>query len=418
MLKRTGKYDSRTLKKTRPGPPGKFKIRWGRLGLLLLAVLAVFGLVGLLAIKKEVVEDETDSRDLTCLSRCAVNRIGDAEIGYVPRESPVTLDIEPITFSYDGNRIDVTIPRDYRGEPAVGPSALIDYDSLRVLWSYHGHQEGRIASMTKMMLMFTAYALVDSGAISLFDTVEVTDVAPLMGGSQAYLDRGERYTVSQLLSAIAVCSANDAAYLLAEHIGNLHDSTGVPGGVRLMNHFAKRIGLIRSKFYNAHGLPPARSWSRVLENGIAIQRYKRRDMVVATQANTSTPIEMAKLGSAICSYPRLLLYSNIMRADFWDADSARVFGPYAMNNHFKPVERLDIDGIKTGYTSGAGYCVTASAKRRGRRLIAVVFEANSQDVRDDFVIKILETAFDSLGIPPDTIAQPDTTTESEGEIGG
>ena len=361
--------------------------------------------------KEPVIEDEITVEYI--LPRTASNKVGDPEIGYIPRDTLQPLNIEPIAFTYDGDIIDVTIPRDYRGDPTVGQSCLVDYNNRKVIWSYHGNEEGQIASMTKMMLMFATYALVDSGVICLYDTVDVSDEAPLMGGSQAYLDRGERYTVAQLMTAVAVCSANDAAYLLAQYLGDIHDSTGVYGGIRLINEFGTRLGLRRTKIFNAHGLPPARSWNRGLGDGVAIQKYKGRDMVVAMEANRSTPIEMAKVGIAFCQYPRLLLYTNILRGDLWDADSSRHFGPYKMNNHFKPIRRADVDGIKTGYTRGAGFCVTASAERSGQRLIAVVFGAKSQDIRDKFIVQLCETAFDSLGIPIDTIPDDTTTIELE-----
>ncbi len=414
MLRRTGKYELQTRKRAPKSP--RYKIRWGRIAVITAGILLLFLAIRFFPSFSTVAEEPAIEEEITVeyvLPRSASNKIGDPEVGYIPRDSLQPLNIEPIAFSYDGDVIDVTIPRDYRGETTIGQSCLVDYNNNRVLWSYHGNEEGQIASMTKMMLMFTAYALVDSGVISLFDTVDVSDEAPLMGGSQAYLDRGERYTVAQLMTAVAVCSANDAAYLLAQYIGDIDDSSGVYGGVRLMNYFGRRMGLRRTHFFNAHGLPPARSWYKNLGEGVAVQKYKKRDMIVAIEANRSTPIEMAKLGAAYCDYPRLLLYSNILRGDFWDADSSRVFGPYKMNNHFKPIRRADVDGIKTGYTSGAGFCVTASAERSGQRLIAVVFGAKSQEIRDKFIVQLFETAFDSLGIPLDTIPDDTTSTELE-----
>jgi D-alanyl-D-alanine carboxypeptidase len=413
MLRRTGQYDLDN-RKVRRSP--EYKFRWGRAVLLLFAVVVVVIVVlGLKSsggiVPKFVVQPEEPEEFV--IPRKASNAIGDAEIGYIPRETPKPLKIEPIKFTYDGDRIEIKIPKDHKGEPTIGQSCLVDYDNKKIIWSYRGHEEGQIASMTKMMLLYTAFALVDSGVICLFDTVAVSDEAPLMGGSQVYIDRGERYTVSQLLSAIAGSSANDAAYLLSQYLGDLEDSSGVYGGIRLMNSFAARLGLGKTQFYNAHGLPPARSWTKELGDGVAIQRYKQRDLVVAMEANYSTPIEMAKLGAAICEYPRLLRYTNIGSGDFWDADSSRIFGPHKINNHFRPIRRLDVDGIKTGYTRGAGFCVTATAERAGRRLIAVVFGATTQQIRDKFVVDLFETAFDSLGIPMESILESDHTAEAD-----
>jgi D-alanyl-D-alanine carboxypeptidase (penicillin-binding protein 5/6) len=336
-----------------------------------------------------------------------VNKIGDADSGYIPRSEIRKLDISQIEINAGRNILDIQIPCDRKGLPRIGPSVLVDYDSMKIIWGFRANEIGQIASMTKMMLMFVTFALADSGVFSLLDTVKVTDEAPLMGGSQAYLDRGEEYTISQLLSGIAVCSANDAAYLLAQFISG----GDISKTIELMNNFGTRLGLKNTKFYNAHGLPPARS-GKDIADGVAIQKYKKRNIYVAKKPNKSTPIEMAKLAVAFCRYPRLLLYTNISIDSLWDANMERPFGPYLMNNHFKAVKDPYIDGIKTGYTVGAGYCVTASAIKNGRRLIAVVFDAQTQDLRDNFIRKLFDTAFDSLGIK-DSLTDTISTSESK-----
>ena len=186
----------------------------------------------------------------------------------------VTHEDGKIKFSYDGNKFSMKIPRSRNGLPAIPRAILVDADNHEILYEYHGNSTGQIASVTKLMLMYYVYSLIDSGVVSLSDTVYVTDEAPLMGGSQAYLDRGERYSVEELLKAIAIGSANDAAYLMAQYVG--HGS--VISTIRNMNSKAREMGLKKTKFYNVHGLPPSRGTGKEqIEDGIIVQRFKRRN---------------------------------------------------------------------------------------------------------------------------------------------
>jgi len=299
--------------------------------------------------------------------------------------------LTPISIRDGKNLFSMEIPS-FKNKPLISSGVLVDVDSMKIIWSLNPYEVGEIASMTKIMLMLATFNLIDSGYISLSDTVYVTDEAPLMGGSQAYLDRGERYSVDELLKAIAVGSANDAAYLLAHFIGN----DDVVKAIDYMNSIAQRLELKNTKFYNVHGLPPTRN-AVYIKDGIGKQKFKRRDLIVATKANTSTPIEMAKLGVLFCKFPELLKYTNIVADSVWDLDLKRP-QTYLLNNHFRPISKDYIDGIKTGFTCKAGYCVTASALKNNRRLIAVVFNCQSEKLRDKFVVNLFDEAYKSLGI--------------------
>ncbi|MFP4458878.1 MAG: D-alanyl-D-alanine carboxypeptidase family protein [Candidatus Zixiibacteriota bacterium] len=310
----------------------------------------------------------------------------------------------PVKLKNPGPAFYVEIPKDYKGQNLITQAALVDVDSLRILWHYRGTKVGQIASMTKMMLSLVVYVYADSGFISFNDTVNVTDEAPLMGGSQAYLDRGERYHVNDLVRAVTVSSSNDASYLLAQYLGN----NDVSATVGIMNHFADELKLRKTKFYNVHGLPPTKSKAvEYLGHGIAKQRYKGREMYVATKPNVSTPLEMAKLGIAITRLPQLYKWSSIRLDSLYDVDCARLHGAYCLRNHFKIIGQDSIDGIKTGFTNDAGFCVTASAKRNGRRLIAVVFGAKYQDTRDNFVRVLFDRGFAYIR---EKEPRPDSTT--------
>ncbi len=302
-----------------------------------------------------------------------------------------------IRLGYDGNKISVSVPRNKDGTPAVPRAILVDADSLDIIWEYHGNDPGQLASVTKLMLMYYAYALIDSGIISLDDTVYVTDEAPLMGGSQAYLDRGERYTIEELLKALAIGSANDAAYLLGQHLGD----GSIIATIRNMNRMGRELGLTRTRFYNVHGLPPARGSAKVrVEDGIIIQRYKRRNIVVATKPNIGTASDMAKLSLAYLNFDDALKWASSRRDSVWDIDRKRHGGAYMLNTHFKILGKKGIDGIKTGYTAQAGWCVAATAKRGNRRLIAVVLNAKTQNIRDSFVERLFDAGWEY--IKPDT----------------
>ncbi len=367
-------------------------------GLLWLAIVCVVsggmliytGVRQHIAQKTSVDTTPTARKTVEPPKRVATNKLGEAEKNWQPHKVPNALSIAPVELKRMGNKINIKLPLDAKGVPLVGPSVLVDADSGQIIWSYRADDVGEIASMSKMMLVYATYCLAESGVVSLFDTITVGDAAPHMGGSQAYLERGERYTLANLLAASTVSSCNDAAYQICEYIGK----GDVIRGVETMNDFAHRLGLRRTKFYNAHGLNPTQS-GKALGNGMAIQEYKGVKLVVAQKPNVSTPIEMAKLGIAFAKEPRLLLWSNISHDTLWDIDGKRPY-PHDMKNHFKPVSRVDFDGIKTGYTSGSGFCVTATAMKNGRRLVAVVFDAKSQNIRDNFVISMIDAAFDSL----------------------
>jgi len=313
--------------------------------------------------------------------------------------------MHPVDLRYDGDLVSVKIPKLYNGKPAVGSAVLVDADSLKVLWSYGGDQIGEIASMTKMMLMLTTYLMADSGLITLDDTVYVTDEAPLMGGSQAYLDRGERYTLRSLMKAVSVASANDAAYLLASYIGN--DS--VYDAVKMMNTTAEKLNLKNTRFYNVHGLPPSTN-AKEIGDGVGVVTYKKRKLVVAKEHNVSTPIEMAKLGISFCKFPELLEWTSIVSDSLWDIDRKRPCA-YSLNNHFRLVRKEYVDGIKTGFTAKSGFCVTASAHKNGRRLIAVVFNAHDQNGRDRFVDHLFDVGYEYIAAieSPDSVVTTDVT---------
>ena len=220
---------------------------------------------------------------------------------------------------------------------------LVDYDSGQVLAESHADERMEPASITKLMTAYVVYQALASGDISLDDEVRVSERAWKMKGSQMFLEVGEKLTVRELLMGLIVQSGNDAALALAEHVAGTEGAFAT-----YMNHQAKVLGMDNTHFVNATGWPEdnhyttARDISRLM--AALIRDFPERYKMYATREYTYNDITQ---------YNRNKL--------LW-RDST-------------------VDGGKTGHTESAGYCLTASAKREGMRLISVVLGASSDDAR-------------------------------------
>jgi D-alanyl-D-alanine carboxypeptidase (penicillin-binding protein 5/6) len=234
------------------------------------------------------------------------------------------------------------------------------------------------ASMTKLMTYAVLDDLIRKGALTLQTPVTVTAedarVAALRDSTEVWLRQGETFPVEELIYAMMIQSANDAAYALA------HKAAGtVPAFVALMNQKARALGMNRSTFRTPHGFPPP---SRRIADG-----------------DLTTPRDYALL----CRY--LLLNTDVLR---YTAVKSRVFGagvraqPIVMTNHNHLLGRIPgVDGLKTGFTSGAGFCLSATAQRNGRRIIVVMMNSPDSRTRDLNVQQLIAQAF--LRVP---VAEP------------
>ncbi len=216
------------------------------------------------------------------------------------------------------------------------------------------------ASMLKMLTELIVLERLAEGDIAMTDTVTVSARASRMGGSQVYLAHGEEFTVAELLAALAIHSANDAAVSLAEHTAG-----SVEAFVDIMNLRARRLGMASSEFHSVHGLPPGRG----------------------QQPDLTTARDMAIAGRALLEYPEALEWASQATAPFRD-------GEFVLYNPNKLVGKYrGLDGLKTGYHGQAGYCVTATAVQKGVRLMSVVMGCPSDRARATETTRLLSYGF-------------------------
>lgn len=222
------------------------------------------------------------------------------------------------------------------------------------------HEKCRPASITKLMLAALVMDKLNSGQIKLDDKVTVSPEASAMGGSQVYLKPGESFTLDEMMGAVMVASANDAAYAVAEFVAGSRDAC-----VDMMNQKAKELGMTDSEFHSMHGLPPSKD----------------------QQPDISSPSDLAILARELVRYPQLLKWTSMKTEPFRD-------GTLIMRNHNNLMNRFSgMDGLKTGFYREAGYSIVATAKRNDLRMIAVVMGSPAAKIRDGIAGEKLNKAF-------------------------
>ena len=237
---------------------------------------------------------------------------------------------------------------------------LMDARTGEILYAENEHAPLPPASMVKMMTELIVLDHVAEGEITSHDEVTVSAKASRMGGSQVYLKQGEVFTVEELLMALAIHSANDAAVALAEHVAG-----SVPAFVELMNHRAADLGMENTVFHFVHGLPPAGG----------------------QDSDLSSAYDMALLGRELSKYPEAMEWAVMDRVPFRD-------GAFILTNPNPLVGKFrGLEGIKTGFTSRAGYCLTAAARQKGVRLISVVMGAETNEGRGLETTRLLARGF-------------------------
>ena len=234
---------------------------------------------------------------------------------------------------------------------------LIDQDSGTVLYEKNADQRMPIASITKVMTLLLTFEAIHAGRISPADTVPISEHAYSMGGSQIWLEPGEHFTLDELLKAICVSSANDAAVTVAEYVGGSE-----PVFVERMNARAAELGMKDTTFRNACGLDEA--------------------------GHLSTARDVARMSRQILTEcPEVLHYTGI-----W-MDTLRGGATQLINTNKLLKHYSGITGLKTGTTGGAGVCISASATREGLSLIAVVLGAPSSADRFAAATALLDYGF-------------------------
>ena len=209
------------------------------------------------------------------------------------------------------------------------------------------------ASMAKMMTCLIAVERVQHGLLSLDKPVTISARASKMGGSQIYAKQGQTFPVRTLLAATMIQSANDAATALAEDIAGSNEAFA-----EMMNARAKQLGLTKTTFFDPHGLPNAKDPEH-------IDKMSARDLAV--------------LGAELMKYQLMREYAKAAKFPFENGTfTAGLTNPNHLVNPEKRDYMPNATGIKTGYSGPAGFCITASAEKGGRTLIAVVMGASKR----------------------------------------
>ncbi|MBR6688465.1 MAG: D-alanyl-D-alanine carboxypeptidase [Clostridia bacterium] len=243
-----------------------------------------------------------------------------------------------------------------------GAHILMEASTGKIIYANNETETLYPASVTKIMTMLLIMEKIDSGALKYTDTVTCTKQASLMGGSQVWFKEGEVLTIDEALKCIAVVSANDVSYAMAELVGGSHDNF-----VSMMNDKAKELGMDYTKFMNAHGIDEEGHYTCA------------KDIALMSR-------------ELITKHPDILKYTTI-----WQ-DSIRN-GTFTLSSTNKLLKTYSgLTGLKTGSTSQAMYNLSATATREGLTLIAVVMKAPSGDIRGQEITTLLNYGFSNYSV--------------------
>ncbi|MBQ2718603.1 MAG: D-alanyl-D-alanine carboxypeptidase [Clostridia bacterium] len=235
---------------------------------------------------------------------------------------------------------------------------LMDATTGTVLYEANADAALPPASVTKVMTLLLVMEAIDEGRISLHDSVSISEAAASMGGSQVYLEPGETMSVEELLKCVIIASANDAAYALAEHVAGSEEAF-----VKRMNERARELQMLNTHFENTNGL----------DDTVTEHLTSARDIAIMSRE--------------LISHEKILEYTTI-----WQ-DTIRN-GSFTLSNTNRLVRFYPgATGLKTGSTSKALFCISATAKRGELHLIAVIMGSPTRDVRNAEAKKLLDYGF-------------------------
>ncbi|KEZ50812.1 MULTISPECIES: D-alanyl-D-alanine carboxypeptidase family protein [Metabacillus] len=245
-------------------------------------------------------------------------------------------------------------------------AVLIERDTGNILYDKNSDEKLPPASMTKIMTMLLIMEEIDKGQLKMDEKVRTSEYAASMGGSQIFLEPGEEMTVHEMLKGIAIASGNDASVAMAERIAGSEDAF-----VKKMNKRVKALGLKNTAFQNPTGLP---------EKG-----------------HYSTAHDMAVMAKELLKFEKITQYTGSYE-DYLREDTDKKFWLVNTNRLVKFYK--GVDGVKTGFTNEAKYCLTATAKKDNMRVIAVVMGAPTPKDRNAQVTKMLDYAFSQYETHP------------------
>lgn len=244
---------------------------------------------------------------------------------------------------------------------------VLDWDARTVLWQKNPGKPVPIASLTKMMTaLLVAEFVAGDPAISCDTQVKVTRAAADIGGSQVYLDPRETFSVDELLKCVMVFSANDAAYLLAQFFGRGDADVFV----ERMNRRASEMNLMTARFLNPHGL----------------------DGDTPQTTNHASAWELAFIGGRLLDYPRVVHWSSTWMSSIRGDDPR--FNEFQLVNRNRLVNTVPgVNGMKTGYTQQAGWCIVATSERNGRRVVCVLAGCPDKKTRNELAERLIDWAY-------------------------
>lgn len=238
---------------------------------------------------------------------------------------------------------------------------LIEASTGKVLYEKNADEKMPPASMTKVMSMLLIMEAIDSGKLKYSDEVVISEKASGMGGSQIFLQPNTKMKVEELLKGVAIASGNDAVVALAEKVAG-----SVEEFVNMMNEKTKSLGLTNTVFKNPHGLD--------------------------AEGHVTTARDMSVMARELIKHEDILKFTSIYEEYLKKEDGTSTW----LVNTNKLVRFYEgVDGLKTGFTQQAGYCLTATAKRNGMRLISVAMNSESPDKRSADTVSMLSYGFNS-----------------------
>ncbi len=248
--------------------------------------------------------------------------------------------------------------------PNASSVIVLEPTTGEIIYERNSHERRHPASMTKIMTMLLVMEAIEKDIIKWDDMITVSENASSMGGSQILLETGEQMSVHDMFKGLAVASGNDAAVALAEKIAGTEEMF-----VKMMNDKAKELGLKDTNFKNAHGLDEANHYS--------------------------TAYDMAMMAKELVKHEKIFEFTSIYE-DYLRKGTDRSF--WLVNTNKLVRFYNGVDGLKTGYTAEAGFCITATANINDMRIITVVMGEPDSDTRNKDVSSIFDYVYAQYGL--------------------
>ena len=245
--------------------------------------------------------------------------------------------------------------------PNSKSSILIEFNTGEVLYEKNKDEKLPPASMTKIASLLLIFENIDNKNISINDVVNISENASKMGGSQLFLQTGESYKVEELIKGVAIASGNDAVVALAEYIAGTEANF-----VKQMNDKCKELGCKNTNFVNPHGLDDENHYT--------------------------TAYDMSLLARELLKYKDILNYTSLYEDYLKRNDGSKT---WLVNTNKLIRYYIGVDGLKTGYTKNAGYCLTSTANKNNMRLISVVMGSNTNEDRSRETINLLDFGYNN-----------------------